>query len=176
MMIFDELSQQDREKLKLERRFGYVFAGAFIIFAILFNLVYFLTNKENSNYLLVTIVDVFVLIISYLVCYYANKNVNADLDGNQKQLHEKIIDSKAQEKTHEAGSGLPYIPILADLFPKSFSLGMKEHIKYLLIVKEYKHQVDKETYDNFEVGDKFILHLAPNSGIALNYTKPLRTN
>lgn len=67
---------------------------------------------------------------------------------------EKVV-SKKIEKSHEAGSGALYIPILGDIFPKIWGHKMKETNKYLVFTETYRYEVSEENYNKIEVGEDF---------------------
>lgn len=67
---------------------------------------------------------------------------------------QKVI-KKEIETSHEAGSGVLYIPILADIFPKLFNQKMRETEKFRVYTEKYRYEVKKEDYIILQVGDVF---------------------
>lgn len=67
---------------------------------------------------------------------------------------QKVVE-KVIETSYEAGSGMLYIPILADIFPKLFNQKMREFEKYKIYTEKYNYEVKKEDYLSLKVGDTF---------------------
>lgn len=65
------------------------------------------------------------------------------------------VTKKEIQTSHEAGSGMLYIPILADIFPKLFNQKMRETQKFQVYTEKYRYEVRKEDYLLFKVGDVF---------------------
>ena len=114
----EKLTDKDRKVLKYERRIGFVFSGLIVCFGGLFNLLYFVLNKTELDYLMVYLIDLGILLLAYFVCNRINLKVNRDLKDNTKELLKKRVDKKIEDKSYEAGSGALFLPILGNLFPK----------------------------------------------------------
>ena len=65
------------------------------------------------------------------------------------------VKRKETVTSYEAGSGMLYIPILGDLFPKLFNQKMRPIQKYHILTEKYRYEVRKETYEEISVGDVF---------------------
>jgi len=166
-----ELTEKDIKVLKHEKRIGYVYALLIVSFGGLFNLGYFILNiKHGYNYTMIGFIDIGILLLAYLVCYRINREFNLDIKSNQKNVLKRIVKRKAAGKTYEVGSGTLYIPILGDLFPKLFGLGMKEMSRYFILTKENKYEVDKDMFEKLEEGTEFYVHFAKYSWTILDYT------
>ena len=165
-----ELTDKDRKVLNYEKRIGFVFSALIICFGGLFNLLYFVSNNTQQNYLLVSFINLGILLLAYFVCYRINLKVNRDLKGNTKQLLKKKVNSKIEEKSHEAGSGALHMPILGDLFPKLWGQKMKETRKYVVFTSDAKYEVSKEVYDNLKKDTDFYVHFAKHSETVLDFS------
>ncbi len=163
-----ELTKKDRKILKYEKRIGFVFSGLIISFGGLFNLLYFVLNKTEQNYLLISLINLGILLLAYFVCNRINLKVNRDLKDNTKELLKKRVDKKIEEKSYEAGSGALYIPILGDLFPKLWGQKMRETPKYYVFTSDAKYEVDKEVYESLKIDTDFYVHFAKHSETVLN--------
>lgn len=166
-----ELTDKDRKVLKYERRIGFVFSGLILSFGGLFNLIYFVLNKIEQNYLMVILIDLGIVLLSYSVCNRINLKVNRDLKDNKKELLKKRVDKKIEEKSYEAGSGALYIPILGDLFPKLWGQKMRETRRYYIFTSDSKYEVEKEVYNDLKKDTDFYVHFAKHSETVLNFSK-----
>ena len=81
-----ELTDNDRKVLKHEKRIGYVFMTLIYSFGGLFNLFYFIIQKDNPNYLMVLLIDFGIILLGILVCRLVNKDVDKDLKENNKTI------------------------------------------------------------------------------------------
>ena len=166
-----ELTEKDRTVLISEKRMGYVFLGMILAFGGLFNLVYFIMNKTEQNYLLIAIIDIAIISFAYLICNRVNHKINLDLKDNQKEVLKRSVDTKSAESSYEAGSGVLFIPILGNLFPKLWGQKMRETKKYFIFASGNKYEVDEGIYNDFKEGDDFYIHFAKHSDTNLSYSK-----
>lgn len=168
-----ELTAKDIKTLKFGKRIGYVFAALTLCFGALLNLAYFLLIKREPNYLLIGIINVGVIALAYFICNRVNHKINLDLKWNKKELLKRTVLEKQEEFCSEPGSGMLYIPILGDLFPKLWGQKMKMTKRYFIIANEYRYEVAEEVYTNFETGTEFYVHFAKNSGTILDLSKEI---
>lgn len=166
-----ELSDKDRKALKYERRMGFIFMGLILCFGGVFNLIYFVLLKDTANYFLVGLVNSGIILLGLTVCYLTNKDINRDLKENRKELLKRMVEEKLEESSYEAGSGTLYIPVLGNLFPKLWGHQMRKSNRYFIFAGDYKHEVDKQMYDNMMKGSELIIHFAKHSGTVLSFSK-----
>lgn len=166
-----ELIDKDRKILKYERRIGFVFSGLILCFGGFFNLFYFMLNKSEHDYLMISLIDLGVLILAYFVCKRINLKVNRDLKDNTKELFKKKVEKKMEEKSYEAGSGTLYAPILGELFPKLWGQKMREATKYYVFSSDSRYEVDKDVYNDLKKDTDFYVHFAKNSETVLSFSK-----
>lgn len=166
-----ELTENDRKILKYEKRIGYVFMTLIYSFGGLFNLFYFIIQKDNPNYLMISLINLGIILLGFLACRLVNKDVNKDLKENNKTILVREIKKKYSEKSYETGSGNLYIPILGDIFPKLFGQKMREGTKYFIIAGEFTHEVEKNDFLNLKEGENALIHYGRNSGTVLRYEK-----
>ena len=164
------LTNQDRKVLNYEKRMGYVFSGLVLIAGGFFNLFYFLLIKTEPNYLFVSLIDLGILALAYFICSRVNHKINLDLKGNSKELIKRTVDKKTEEKSHEAGSGMLFIPVLASLSPKLWGPKMNKANRYFIFTSDNKYEVDKGIYNDFKKGDDFFIHFAKHSETVLNFS------
>ena len=165
-----ELTKENIKTLKNEKRIGFVFAGLVIAFGSLINLVYIVANHEK-NWLLLLLIDLGIVGLSYLIAFSINRKINNDLRAGVKVIKKEKIEKKKHEIDYEAGSGVLYIPILGNLFPKLWGHRMKAYSKYILVIKGVAHDVEKELFDSIVEGNLIEIHEAKHSGIVLEFKK-----
>lgn len=166
-----ELSEQDIKTLQFGKRIGYVFLLITLSLGALFNLTYFLLIKSEPNYLFVGLIDLGIVLLAYFICNRVNHKINQDLKDNRKELLKRTVQEKKEEFCSEPGSGMLYIPILGDLFPKLWDQKMKMTKKYFIVAQDYKHEVDADIYNAVEEGSDLYIHFANNSGKVLSFSK-----
>ncbi len=166
-----ELTENDRKILKYEKRIGYVFMTLIYSFGGLFNLFYFIIQKDNPNYLMISLINFGIILLGILVCRLVNKDVDKDLKENKKTILIREIKKKYTEKSFEAGSGNLYIPILGDISPKLFGLKMREGTKYFIVAGDFTHEVNITDFLNLKKGENALIHYGTNSGTVLQFEK-----
>jgi len=160
------LSGDEMVIIRKEKRMGYVFAAIILMFGLLLNLWIILdSDVENKGVLL--IIDPLIVFISFFVCRMINRDFNKDLRAGIKTIQEDTVQKKEARYVGEAGSGVLYIPILGDLFPKLWGQEMKNTTVFKLVVGSVRYTVEKETFANVEEGAAVKMHFAPNSKILL---------
>ena len=170
IIIKMELTIDNRKKLKHEKRIGYVFAVLIIAFGALLNVAYIVSNREKDLWLPLLIASG-IIGLSYLVAFFMNRNINKDLRTGIKEARVEKIEKKIHKVDYEAGSGVLYIPILGDLFPKLWKPKMNKYSKYFFIVKGVEYDVEKELFDNVIEGDTIEIHYSKYSDILLEFRK-----
>lgn len=169
----NKLNQNEIKILRNKKRVGYVFSILTISFGLLFNIVYFLINKTLLNCLLIGILDIVIILFAYLICNKVNHKINLDLKSNKKVILKKIVEAKSNTSSYKPGSGVLYMPILTELFPKLRGKKMRKIEKYIFIANNREYEVDKETYHSLEESSTFYVHVAEHSGEVLNVVKPM---
>ena len=165
-----QLSAEEIVIIRKEKRMGYIFASLILMFGLLLNLWIILDSAvENKGVLL--IIDPLVVLISYFICRLVNSDLNKDLRAGVKTIITETVQKKEARYVGEAGSGVLYIPILGDLFPKLWGLGMRMTSVFKLVIGSVRYTVDEETYANVEEGSAVKMHFAPNSKILLKVEK-----
>jgi hypothetical protein len=165
------LTNQDRKVLNYEKRIGYVFSGLVIIAGGFFTLFYFLLIKTEPNYLLVGLIGLGIILLAYFICSRVNRKLNRDLKAGEKEILKRAVENKTEVKSHEAGSGMLFIPVLASLSPKLWGPKMNKANRYFIFTSDNKYEVDKEIYDDFKKGDNFYIHFAKHSETVLGFSK-----
>ena len=166
-----KLSCSEKKKLKTERRIGYVFMAIVYMFGALFNAIYFLINSFGLSLTALVLIDFGVLLLGAVIMILINKQVNRDLKSNTKGVLVKVVKDKHTEKSHEAGGGTLYIPILGGLFPKLWDQKIGEITKYFVVTEGYTYEVDKNEYESFQIGETIQIYYGKASGIILGYSK-----
>ena len=167
-----ELTTENSEKLKFEKRIGFIFALLVIAFGALINLVYIISNHEKSL-LLLLLIDIGIVGLSYLICFLINRKINKDLRLGIKTVRIEKIEEKRDKTDCEVGSGVLYIPILGNLFPKLWGQKMKGNTKYILMVKEVGYTVEKKLFDSVIEGGFVEIHDSTYSNIFLELKKSI---
>lgn len=166
-----ELTERDIKTLQFGKRIGYVFLFITLCFGALLNLSYFLLIKTEPNYLFVGLTDLGIVLLAYFICNRVNHKINQDLKENTKELLKRTVQEKKEGFCSEPGSGVLYIPILGDLFPKLWGQEMKMIKRYFIVANDYEHEVDIDIYSAFEEGAGFYIHFANHSGTVLGFSK-----
>ncbi|MEZ7885454.1 MAG: hypothetical protein QMB39_09355 [Bacteroidales bacterium] len=169
--MISKLTEQDIKILKFEKRIGYVFLIITLLIGALLNLTYFLLIKREPNYLLVGLIDLGIVLLAYFVCNRINHKINQDLKENTKELLKRTVQEKKEEFCSEPGSGMLYIPVLGDLFPKLWGQKMNMIKRYFIVANNYKHEVNIDIYSTLEEGADIYIHFANHSGKVLSISK-----
>ena len=165
-----QLSAEEIVIIRKEKRMGYIFASLILMFGLLLNLWIILDSAvENKGVLL--IIDPLVVLISYFICRLVNSDLNKDLRAGVKTIITETVQKKEARYVGEAGSGVLYIPILGDLFPKLWGQEMRMTSVFKLVIGSVRYTVEEETYANVEEGSAVKMHFAPNSKILLKVEK-----
>ena len=152
--------------IRKEKRMGYIFASIILMLGLLLNLWIILTfSEENMNVLIV--VEPLIILLSYLICRLINSKLNKDLTAGVKTIITETVQKKEARRSGEPGSGVLYIPILGDLFPKLWGQEMRMTSLYSLVIGSVRYNVAEETFAKVEEGAAVKLHFAPNSKILL---------
>lgn len=165
-----KLSSEDIEALKYEKRFGIIFPAMIVALALLLNTFYFLTTPK-PNMVYVILINAAIVFVSLLVNYKMNHKLNLDLRENIKVSEKAEVQSKEFTVSYEAGSGMLYIPILGNLFPKLWFQKMRPKDCYHLIINNTRYGVDKELYEAVSQGDDVNIYYAKNSNSQLGIEK-----
>jgi len=170
--IVRQLSEEDKKAIKQEKRIAYIFSAIVLLFGLLFNLCFILIRSQETQGLkLLLPIDAGILLICFMIIFFMNRRYNADLKEETKIVKIKQIIMKYQELSNEAGSGVLYIPILGDLFPKLWGQKMRPVYSYYLNIDNYRNEIEKELYDMVNGGDSVEMHYAKNSNLLLTITK-----
>ena len=165
-----KLSSEDIKELKYEKRFGFIFPAMIIAFAVLMNILYFLTvPKPNMVY--VILFNTVVLLLSFLLNYKMNHKLNTDLREGIKISKRAKVQDKEHTTSSEAGSGMLYVPILGDIFPKLWGQKMRPKGYYSLIINNARYEVDQKLYEGVNLGDQVDIYYAENSNSQLGIEK-----
>ena len=135
------MTRENVKKLKTEKRIGFVFSGLIIAFGALINLVIIVSNDEGG-WLLPFLIALGIVGLSYFVAFSVNRKINKDLRVGKKEIKTEIVENKAHKIDYEVGSGVLYIPVLGDLFPKLWKPKMNEYSKYILTIKGVEQPQD----------------------------------
>ncbi len=165
-----KLSSEDIKELKYEKRFGFIFPAMIIALAVLLNTLYFLTQPE-PNMVYVILFNSAVLLLSLLLNYKMNHKLNMDLRKGIKISKRAEVQDKEHINSSEAGSGMLYIPILGDLFPKLWGQKMRLNKYYSLVLNNTRYEVDQNLYEAVAVGDEVNIYYAENSNSQLGIEK-----
>ena len=165
-----ELTTKNIKTLKNEKRIGFVFSGLIIIFGILLSSAYIILNNDK-NWVLLLSIGFGIICLSYFIAFFMNRKINNDLRAGTKVVRIEKIEEKKHKTDYEAGSGMLFIPILGNLFPKVWGQKMKEYSKYLLAVQGVNLDVEKELFDNVVAGDLIEIHFSQYSKTLLEFKK-----
>ena len=165
-----KLSSEDIKVLKYERRFGFIFPAMIIAFAALLNIPYFGAAPE-PNMVYVILFNTAVILLSLLLNYKMNNKLNVDLREGIKISKRGKVQDKELTYLSEAGSGMLFIPILGNLFPKLWGQKMRQKEGYFLIINNTRHEVDQKLYEGLSQGDQVNIYYAENSNSQLGIEK-----
>jgi len=166
------LSKQDIRSIKIRMRVGYAMPALLLSICLLFNLVYFAIAKNEADYRLIGAVAVGGILLAWLLFSAINRKYIRDLKAGSKKTVVKQVADKGVEKSYEAGSGLPYIPILGDLFPRLWKMKPRDTDLYYLVIEGHKYAVEKEIFDIASVEKGVEMHYALHSGTLLGFAIP----
>ena len=152
------LSQKDIKTIRSEKRMGYVFASLVFTTGAFVSMVLALLMPGALVPVVITILAT--LALSILVMFVINRKHNLDIRNGYKQLKQAILFEKEKTVSYEAGSGMLYIPILADIVPKWWGQKMRPSDKFYFIVEGEQYEVDEDIYNKVE----------PQSPIGMCYT------
>ena len=170
--ITKNLSEKDKRTVNQEKRIAYIFSAIVFLFGALFNLCFVLLQSEEPQSLkLLLPIDAGILLICFIIIFFMNRRYNADLKEMTKVVKIMQIITKYLEPSHEAGSGVLYIPILGDLFPKLWGQKMRPVQSYYLNIDNYRNEIEEELYNMVENGDFVEMHYAKNSNLLLAISK-----
>ena len=165
-----KLSSEDIKELKYEKRFGFIFPAMIIAFAVLMNILYFLTVPEPKM-VYVILINTAVVLLSLLLNYKMNRKLNMDLREGIKIPKRAKVQDKEHTASSEAGSGMMYIPILGDIFPKLWGQKMRPKEYHSLIINNTRYEVDQNLYEAVSHGDEVNIYYAENSNSQLGIEK-----
>jgi len=149
------------EALKKEKRTGKIFGGSVGLLIGIAAIAFVLTEK-NPQWIAFIIIAIFgALIIGYFLSMWINRKVNMDLKLGQKEVKEEIITNKEQvdepiANLSETGSFAENPAFIAA------EIGSQKH--YFLIGEDLI-EVEKDVYQQVEIGEHVKVHMAPNSGL-----------
>lgn len=108
---------------------------------------------------------VFLALWAVIICVWATAKVRADLkSADTTTLSIRPAKVVLNESVPEAGSGMLYIPLLADVFPKLYGQRMKTNtVSYVITETGEKYFIP----DTAQQDSRFVLHFAKRSGIYL---------
>ncbi|MDA3865535.1 MAG: hypothetical protein PF489_02170 [Salinivirgaceae bacterium] len=152
------LTAEDRKTIRYERRMGYIFAVLILTAGAFINLVLLLL--QPGQFQMLVFIDAGILALSVFVLIMVNRKHNKDLKNGEKVLKEAALQAKKQETSYEAGSGMLYIPILGDIFPRVWGQKMRPAQKYFFKVEGERHEVDEQTFNSTNAGDPVFLHFS----------------
>ncbi len=150
------LTEKDIKTIRAEKRMGYVFATLVFTIGAFVSLVLTLLKPNDTLLLILTIV--ITITMSLLVLYLVNRKHNLDIRNGQKYLKPAKLVDKEKFVSYEAGSGMLYIPILADIVPKWWGQKMRPANKYYFIIDGEKHEVDEDTYNSVDPNDEVMMN------------------
>lgn len=165
------LTNEDKVKIKFEKRFSYVLIILVLSVGLLFNLSYFIAFNDQLSLKGLIVIDLALLLIAFLLYFLMNNKLNKDLKSNHKAITLVKVDQKLILKSEEAGSGVLYIPILGYLFPKIWGQKMNNLDVYYLVINGFRYEVDKEFFDTVDEGEQIERHSAKYSKTILGFTK-----
>ena len=122
------------------------------------------------------LLDIAILSVSYLIYYKLNNTYDRDLKNRRKTIREKILGGKEPYEDVEPGSGILYLPILGELFPKLWGQKMRKTYNYRFIVENNKYDVDEAIYNLYQPGDKVYMAFGEQSGLFLGFLPPPATD
>lgn len=151
------LTEKDIKELRFTCRMGYLIPAMLIV---IMNLMLFgvvMVNKLSYSDSRIRLALGGIVLLSVLIGFFMNRKYVADIRNQEKVVETGTIQTKEELTDFEAGSG-------------SYWHGgrrMNEFDRYNLIVNNIRHRVDKEFYDQCEVGMKVDIFYAPASRLLL---------
>ncbi len=154
------LTENDMKELKFRCRVGYILpVMVFILLSLAAISIYEINYNIDSDSLNLQ-VDLFLLLAVFLfscwLSYHMNRKYYADIKNKIKVYSKKKIQKKISTVVYEAGSG------------SGNTLGMKDGMRYDLIVDNILYRIDKPLYEECLVGDTVLLYYAPKSNYLLS--------
>lgn len=163
------LTSQDIEKIKTEKRLGYIISIILIALGLLFTFLYGVISSSNVNYAVLLIINVAVILIAVVISLLINREYNKDLRANTKTVLQRKIESLRIEDAYEAGSGALYIPGLGDLFPKLWGQKMRNLKKHIAVANSFEYELSEELYNKLKEGAFLKIHFAEASALVLQF-------
>lgn len=152
------LTEKDKQAIRLEKRIGFVF-GIIVIMAGIIALFLISYYRDFSwPALSVMLASFLVAATAIFVAARMNRKYNRDLKEDKRVAKTGVVQLKEEAVDYEAGSGVLYIPILGDLFPKLWGQKMSKLQKYNLIIDNHRFTVAKELFDSIEEGDEVTMY------------------
>jgi hypothetical protein len=163
------LTSQDIQKIKFEKRLGYIISSILIALGLLFTFLYAVISSSTVKYPVLLIINVAIVLLAMLISFLINREYNKDLRANTKTLLKRKIESLRIDDVYEVGSGALYIPGLGDLFPKLWGQKMRQLKKYVAVVNKFEYELSEEIYNKLKEGDILIVHFSLVSATILQY-------
>lgn len=156
------LTEKEIKTIKYEKRIAYVFSGFILVSAALYNLYYFVTNK-NIDIIWVILINFGLFVLSILIPELMNRKYNLDIKSGKKIVRTATIQQIETEISYEAGSGMLYIPILGNLFPKIWGQNMRPTEKLYFVINNFRYEVDKEKLSEAKIDDTIEMYYSEHS-------------
>jgi len=159
MLDNQRLTQENITEIKYAKRFGYIFGIIFLCFGLLLSIFFYFELNKPANWL--STYRISIVFASIFITFLFNRKYNKDLSHNEKIIKTDILIDKREEDNYEAGSAMPM----------PFIQKMKKSIRYYFIIGNTEYNVEKEIYNQVEIGEEVNLHYALCSKMLLEITK-----
>jgi len=146
----------DKEFKILHRDYLRMMLPSVILFLVLFfaNLIYCSINKTfGTVFFLFLLLSIF---LSWILFYLITQAQQLDLKQKNVSKEKEIVREKVYKKDYEAGSA-----------SISINKEMREMHIYYVVVKAEKIYIDKNQYDEVEIGDTIYIRRAKNTKLFL---------
>lgn len=167
----EELTRQEIDIIKAEKRIAYVFSFLLFFGGVLFDFVYYLVS--GIDYLFF-VISFFIFGLCFLIPYLMNKDYNKDIQSGLKQVEVGQIQDKECRDSYEAGSGNLYIPVLGNLFPKLWGSQPKHSRPCYLTINNIRYRADELVYNRVIVGDNIEMYFTTESHLLVGFGKCIK--
>jgi hypothetical protein len=150
-MMRQQLTENDIKEIRNQCRMGIIIP---VLFLILSNMILFLFILEGDLKFDTPVqIAVFALVLaSALIHLLMNRKLILDIRNGEKEVEFKRVQLKDKIKDFEAGSGT-----------LTFDKEMNEFDRYNLIIENCAYRVDKEIFEQCQVGEEVAFFIAPIS-------------
>lgn len=153
------LSTKDIKHLRNQCSMSYLISAILFILGTIAGVtiyeLYFEANAQLINYQMAAMIGLVALFLSVIVLFVLNWKYYSDIRNNEKIQETKTLQDKNK---------------ISDYYKSTVTL------KYTFIVDNINFTVNKELFDNCNIGDKLIFNYAPKSKFLLSIERSRKNN